>query len=367
MEDEIPLDQRRLDAEWSAVNALRETLGIANRGAGDATCLQALALGRELAPRLFDPEVSILASGQEPPLVREYRQRAEAQAALQQAVTPLELIDNDILEYERLLDAPGGARPQLHRALQDRIRAREWFEHRAYTEHKLIERDVYTAKRADLPCPSVGDKYVEYRLPFERALRIRLLHPDRPEHTTGADLVYEFCDQANRQVRLAFVQYKIWDGNTLRFSDARNLELQLQKLAKIVCEVGLCTCAEELDPPRSYRLPCCAAFLRPTDRLQRPDANLISSGLHVPICVANTVSLEATGGRVLKRDPLRNRAVSQRLFEELFNRGMLGSSWIPYSDVEALYREHRILDYDQRIIVYAQEFQPAVRSAGNRL
>jgi len=48
--------------------------------------------------------------------------------------------------------------------------------------------------------------------------------------------------------------------------------------------------------------------------------------------------------------------VSQRLFEELFNRGMLGSRDIPYDQIEALYKEHAILQVHERIIVYAQEF-----------
>ena len=213
-----------------------------------------------------------------------------------------------------------------------------------------------TARRPDLPSPRAGDKYTEYLLPFERALRIRVLHPDQPEHSSGADLVYEFCDETARLVRLAFVQYKIWDGRNLRFADSKNLDAQLKKLEQITCQRGWCRCRENDGPPKSYRLPFCAAFLRPTDRLQRPDAALISSGIHVPVCIAGTASLNENGGRVLRRDPIRSRAVSQRLFEELFNRGMLGSDWLKYEDVETIYREHRILETDQRIVVYAQEF-----------
>ncbi len=198
---------------------------------------------------------------------------------------------------------------------------------------------------------------------IDRALRIRVLHPDKPEHTRGADLIYEFCDQESRIARIALLQCKIWDGHTLRFSDAKNLDAQLQRLSSVSCEQELCNCPNFEQPPKGYRLPYCAAFLRPTDRLQRPDATLVSSGTHVPVCVARTVSLESTGGRALRRDPLRGRSVSQRLFEELFNRGMLGSRWLPYQEIEALYREHRILDSDQRIIVYAQEFGLTPRTA----
>jgi hypothetical protein len=339
------------------LNAVRSMLGIATRGAADSSYNEALAIGREVAPQLFDPASSLLAGGQEPAMVREYRQRAEAQAVLAgRVVTPIELLDRDIAEYDKLSEAPGGARDQLRRGLSARVRAREWFEERMYSEHNLIRRDVHTAHRPELPSPQAGDRYVEYALPFDRALRIRVLHPDRPEHSTGADLVYEFCDQELHAARLAFVQYKMWDGHTLRFSDAPNLSRQLERLQALCCKDGLC---DENDPPESapaYRLPFCAAFLRPTDRLQRPDSTLISSGVHVPVCVALTVSLDAVGGRALKREPIRGRAVSQRLFEELFNRNMLGSRWLPYEHVEALYRQHRILDAGQRIVVHAQEF-----------
>lgn len=357
-EDEELESPRRLDAEWLTLNALRETFGIANRGAASATYLDVLEKGHEIAPRLFDPHFSLLLAGQEPPLVREYRQRAEAKSLLDdRPVSPLDLLDGDLAADERLLEAAGGrGRDQLRRSVSAMRRAREWFEERVYSEHKLIARDVYAAERPDLPCtPRSAGSYREYVLPFERALRIRVLHPDKPEHTTGADLVYEFCDEAMKRARIAFVQYKMWDGQSLRFSDAANLASQLSRMQDICCRGGLCASPEGSGPPASYRLPYCAAFLRPTDRLQRPDAALVSSGLHVPACVATTVSLENVGGRILRQDPIRGRA-SQRLFEELFHRNMLGSGWFSYEEVENLYREHKILDSDERIVVHAQEY-----------
>lgn len=360
-EDELTLSQRRLDAEWTALNAVRETLGIASRSPADSTYIDALAIGREVAPRLFDPQYSLIAAGQEPPLVREYRQRAEAKSILdKQPISPLELLDGDLSTDERLLEASGHVSDQLKRSVAALRRARTWFEERVYSEHKLISRDVYAAARPELPTPPrAADNYVEYSLPFERALRIRILHPDRPEHSTGADLVYEVCDEEQRRARVAFVQYKIWDGKTLRFTDARNLSDQLARLETVCCKAGLCAASTPAPgpPPDSYRLPYCAAFLRPTDRLQRPDAALISSGVHVPVCVTLTVSLGSVGGRILRHDPIRGRSVSQRLFEELFSRNMLGSRWLTYDEVERLYRTHGILDSDQRIVIYAQEFK----------
>lgn len=360
-EDELTMLQRRLDAEWTTLNAIRETLGIANTGPADSTYTSALALGREAAPQLFDPQFSLIAAAQEPPLVREYRQRAEAKSILDgHPISPLELLDGDLATDERLLEASSYGSDQLKRSVTSLRRAREWFVERVYSEHKLISRDVYAAKRPELPIPRrAADNYVEYPLPFDRALRIRILHPDRPEHTTGADLVYEVCEEEQRRARVAFVQYKIWDGKSLRFSNSRNLSDQLAKLETVCCKAGLCRAPTPVSetPPDSYRLPYCAAFLRPTDRLQRPDAALISSGVHVPVCVTLTVSLDSVGGRVLRRDPIRGRSVSQKLFEELFSRNMLGSRWLTYDEVKELYRTHGILESDQRIVVHAQEFR----------
>jgi len=44
------------------------------------------------------------------------------------------------------------------------------------------------------------------------------------------------------------------------------------------------------------------------------------------------------------------------VFEELFNANMLGSKWLTYEELEKLYREHKILEADEHIIIHAQEF-----------
>ena len=72
--------------------------------------------------------------------------------------------------------------------------------------------------------------------------------------------------------------------------------------------------------------------------------------------MAQTISLGEAGGRVLRRDPIRGRAISQRLFEELFNRNMMGSIWLSYDGLERLYAEHDVLSADNTIMVHAQEF-----------
>lgn len=348
----------RLDLEWLTLNAVRELFSIGVKGKGEVTYGNALLLGRDIAPPLFDPDGSLIIASQEPPLLKFYRERSEALSEINSSpVSPVELIDRDIQENERLLDTRG-AREMIREKLRELRTIREQAVERSYSENSLIIRDVFSAERLHLPSSPINtDRYVEYRLPFDRAMRIRILHPDHAEHVTGADLIYEFCQQEDELVRVAFLQYKLWDGQTLYFSQARNLEDQLLKLQKVTCEGGICACKDPQFPPKAYRLPFCAAFLRPTDRLQSANAKLMSSGLHIPVCVALTVPISHMGGRILRNDPIRSRAISHRLFEELFNRNMLGSRWLTYKELETLYKRHDILGQLDSIVVHAQEFK----------
>jgi hypothetical protein len=348
----------RLDAEWETLNALRELLGIAAKGPATPSYEQALALGQELAPDLYGIDASLIARAQEPQLVRQYRQKADAiSTSSNQKTDPLAVVNKDIDEYEQLV-AVKGRRDQLERTLNRLYGVREYFVGRQYTENQILIHDVFKAHRPQLPSPPVDtDSYREYRLPHGGALRIRLLHPDPPEHLTGADLVYEICDPTKRLVRLAFVQYKVWTRDTLYLSGTKNLGKQLNHLAETACVGGLCKSEGLLDPPESYRLPFCAAFLRPTDKLQSPTNKLISRGLHVPVCIANRIRANRVPeADVIERGDLRGCSVSNKIFEEMFNRNMLGSTWISYEDVERVYRDRKILAPDRRIVLHAQEF-----------
>src|SRR5258707_902942 len=78
------------------------------------------------------------------------------------------------------------------------------------------------------------DFYVDYDLKHGKYLRIRLLHPDEAEHITGADLVYEQHNEKTRQIRILFLQYKIWEDGVIYYSKAKNLEAQLRKLESVL-------------------------------------------------------------------------------------------------------------------------------------
>ena len=353
----MDFDRDRLDTEWTTLIAIREALGIAVKDKLSPTYSQSLALGRQLAPALYDPKISLISRSAESPTAREFRQHAEILSGIEnRAVDPLELIDPEIRKFARLYKADPG-KLEIEKRYKQLIDARQYFTPKKYTETQLILHDLHGIKRG-IPMPSKAKgRFLQFKLSKERGLRIYLLHPDPPEHSTGADLIYETYWEKKKLARLAVIQYKICKGRAIYSSQAKNLEQQLERLQRVFCNAGLCRPWEKSSDEFRYRLPHCTAFLRPTDELQQPDSNFLSSGLHVPICVAHK-SWEDTGrgGRKIVKNRIRSSSVSHKVFEELFNAGLLGSRWFTYDEIKRLYKEHGVLDTDERILLHAQEF-----------
>lgn len=343
----------RLDAEWTAISALREVVGIA-RKMGAPTYREALILAESLLPELFDRDASLLGEQTESMSARQYRQMAEAESEIQgRPVTALDLVDSEIDRFGALVEK----RPDhglLKKQLYSLFRIRSELQEREHYEQQLILRDVFKTSRT-LPISGEGRDYREFELYKDRRLRIRMLHPDPPEHATGADVIYEVYWDKKRMVRLAAIQYKVWNSRTLYKS--AGLAKQLDRLRSVFCGNGLCEPYADSQRKGAYRLPYCAAFLRPTDKLQDPNARLVSSGYHVPVCVVER-SWEDTsqGGQKLESKYFRSEAVTQQLFEELFNTNMLGSKWLTYEELEDIYRGHSILQADEHVVIHAQEF-----------
>jgi hypothetical protein len=333
-------------------------LGIGLKGRTRPTYADALAIGKVIAPEIFDTEASRLGRETEHPLVREYRQKADGLSQVRgEPVTPLQALDEDIQRYEELLYTAGD-RDQIARRLRSLESVRPLLlPPRPYSETQLIIRDLHTADRG-LPTPPIpGDKYKDYHVSEDRGLRIRLLHPDAPEHAIGADLIYEHHWTKKRMVRIAVIQYKIWNGRALYYSQAPSLEPQMNKLKAAFCEVGLCALSNKSVRDDAYRLPYCSPFLRPTDKLQTPDSRQISSGLHFPICVAlRSAEDTGRGGKKIERKNIRSESVTHRVFEEMFNANLLGSRWLTYDELQSLYSEYGILEPDERVVLHAQEF-----------
>ena len=355
--DELtPEERHRLDLEWVALTAVREALALVTKSS--PTYLHALGVAQDLSSELFSSEAGMIAAAQEPQDLREYRQKAQAKSELTGSrVEAAELIRADIEEHVNLVNTSGNT-DQLTKRLKRLQTLENQLVTRDYSENALIVRDMFSADRAEFPAPPTRNgNQVEYLIANKRAFRIRMLHPDNSEQISGADLIYEYCDQNRKQVRLAFLQYKIWNGKVLYFSQAKNLPAQLEKMRSLTCDAGLCKCTsnetEELTP--SFRLPFCASFLRPTDKLQSADSRLLSSGEHLPICLIEQVSDQGTRGKVIRKSDINSKSVSQKAFDELFSRNLIGSDWIPYSDVTSLYQDIGLFQSTDSIVIHAQE------------
>jgi hypothetical protein len=351
---DIPLDDPRLDAEWTALSAFREMLGIALKGKESPTYAQSFHLAQSIIPEIFGSG-SLLAHAAEPEDVRMYRQKAEAQSLLTGVpVTALEIVNKEIVEYETLL-AVEPSNVLLEKPLSKLRRIRFKLTKLDYSENQIIIRDAFQANH--LPVPSfMSDSYRDYRISETRGLRIRLLHPDKPEHSTGADLIYEQYWGDKGVARLTAIQYKIWNGERLYFSKAKNLKDQLGRLKKTFCDGGLCDPSNKSKRRDSYRLPYCSAFLRPTDRLQDQNSQLVSTGLHVPVCVVNRLCGGENEAKKIERKLLRGESLSQVGFAELFNYNMCGSKWLTFKELKHFYEAHSILRNRDTISIHAQEF-----------
>src|SRR5262249_50302863 len=128
---------------------------------------------------------------------------------------------------------------------------------------------------------------------------------------------------------------------------------QLNRMKDCFCQKGFCKSPEKFDMHENYRLPFCSAFLRPTDKLQDPH-KLITSGYHVPICNLRKIKEEGDLEYKIDIDSIRKYSLKAQPFEELFNDEMVGSRWLTIDDLQSLYRETKVLEPDQRIILYAQ-------------
>jgi hypothetical protein len=194
-------------------------------------------------------------------------------------------------------------------------------------------------------------------------LRVRILHPDPAEWKTGVDLVYESywsrshrvstsCKRAHGMVRLAALQYKMWDGKRIYVSYDPRIVSQCDRAHQAFCEAGLCQAGNQ--GRRRYALPHCSVFLRPTDRVQRALGFAVSHAWHIPVCEVRRQLMR--DGTKLESRYVSSSSVSQGVFAELFNRNMLGSRWLQLHRLESIYKRLGVLNHEDRVIIHAQEF-----------
>lgn len=350
-------DKVRINNEWVSLNAIREILKIATKGDfTKSTYDVALELGGELYPELLGKEKSILRRNRQSAATKEYIQKAKLKSIKEKKkISASELLEIDINEIESLIEFEKEKRrnDQLVHRLKKLRMAQNELKKEKHTEHQLITRDAYNIDR-DIPVMFKGKATIDYELPNKNNLRIRILHPDNPEHITGADLIYENHDKSNEEVSLVFIQYKIWENKKLYLSDKRMMK-QIGRLKSNTCNKGLCTCN---DTNQNYRFPYCTSFLRPTDALQSANQKLISSGEHLPICKIDLVKETGiNGGELLSYKSIKGSSISGYLFEELFNREKIGSKKLSYKELKNFYKGMEIIKSKESVLLYAREFE----------
>jgi len=350
----------RINQEWIALNAIRGMVKIASKGSmTKSTYNNSLDLGGALYPELLGPENSVLKRERESDTTKEYRQKAELQTIKNSTtVTALELVLADIEEYESLISLAKGKKgdqkrtDQLKRKLGQLQKAKSELEIKPHTEHQLIFSDAYNIER-DFPELSKGHAHRDFELPDGNYLRLRVLHPDKPEHITGADIIYERHDKCSGNVSIVVIQYKIWEKKKLYISDPR-MQSQIQKMKAFTCDNNICSYREGAN---TYRFPCCTGFLRPTDKLQNVEQKFISTGEHLPICqIGDCKSTGKQGGDLLEYEKIKEVSLSTELFEDLFNRGKIGSRDLSPDELKKLYENTSIIDASDTVVIYAQEF-----------
>ena len=347
-------NQRLSSAQRLAILALHDSISIADKSGKYTTYQQILDMADELAPDFFG-RLNLLERERESELAIEYRQKADVESlAKNEKVLPSNIVRRDIETWKNYLQ---GQRVEDRDAVVRRRRKLEdvlmELEPRPFTENRLIARDM--AVGADLPYISKDVHYLDLALPKGRILRLRLIHPDTPEGITGVDILYEHHHVELKKVRLAAVQYKIWKKQTLYTSES-DVEKQVEKLRCFLCANGLCDEDADDNDRHLYRMKYCAAFLRPTNKLQDADTRFASIGYHVPVCRVEELWEETLTGKRLSYERIKNESLTQRAFEELFCNEMLGSRWIPYPKLEDLYHRYNVLRPDDTAIIYAQDF-----------
>ena len=359
----MEINQTRLDPEWVTLNAVRDLIRLAAQGdTSKSTYNKALELGSVICPEILGKEVSILSRDRENDLTKEYRQRATYKSIKEgKKITALFLIQEDIGEYEGLLMIAKTSNDKtktdkLQRKLKTLYTSEEELNPDKNSENQLIFRDAYKVDR-NMPMLIEGKNNRSFRVSNNNILTIRVLHPEIPEHITGADLLYERYDKKTNTVIIVLVQYKIWENRRMNISENASNERMLGQIGKMenfLCGKGIC---KEKKNRKDYRFPYCSAFLRPTDKLQSPNQAFISTGEHLPVCHINDcATYTRRNAKVLEYEKIKDVSLSHEMFEELFNQGKIGSRPLSPIELAALYEDSSIISKKDQLLLYAQEY-----------
>lgn len=331
------------DLHWHVLSAVRSAFSVAERS--EITYSDALKHLKELAPDFASR--SPYWERCENALRDYFIDLAALLTSQKRPTTPAKLVTTEIEKLKRdLKDTPQHEYAKVRRYLQRLEALRVDFDTRTLNENKAIVHDYETPplSKFSKQFGTANDGFREYPIDGNRAMRIRLLHPDNGEHKTGVDLVYEYHlkDRRGRKwVRTAALQYKMWDGGDVYYSQVKNLKSQCEKAKSTFCAAKICGKQRRLPKflRQEFRFPSCGVFLRLTDKLQPPPARLMTHGNNLTLCcLSEELEQTANGFKVLRPGVVYRNGLVNSTFGELFNRGMVGSEWIKADRLAKLYK-----------------------------
>lgn len=339
----------RLDAEWAVYNAIREGVGLSLRNLSLAGHRDSLRLAKRIAPEIFAVTESLLVREVETTEAKEIREIANATG-----ITFEQALENEIQRLRQIIKNNvnlDDSLKTLNRRHERLILLQSETSSKKFYEGKLIERDARIGIGTKQPNYR-EDEFYDFSLPNKRLMRVRVLHGSKIEDINGADLIYEHHDLSLEKVRIAAIQYKILhDGKWI--SKTKELMSQLQRLENCFCKQVSCK-ENTLKAYQSFRFPSCAAFLRPTFKLQTKDSSILSRGYYMPICAVQALWNDKLP---IGEDSLKKQVVRQSVFETLFTQNLLGSRWLNYQDLDQSYKMQGILEYSETAVVHMQCYE----------
>lgn len=184
--DKIPESIKR-DIAFNFVVSVRDAISLAQKKSTPPTYEQALRITHDIDEKLYEFCSKQLTKKNENDTVKLFKERAEAESLKQgKSITATELLQQEVKEYKELLNIPNLEKERT-RFIKNHIitleTAIENLKPRKLSEHRILERDFCKINRQHLGVEKFfeNDNYVDYKISNERFLRIRLLHPDKPE------------------------------------------------------------------------------------------------------------------------------------------------------------------------------------------
>lgn len=354
----LDVDSDPLPIQLLLLGAIRQCFWIYT--GNPPTYEDALYRAIEIAPNIISIN-SELIRFYESAAVRLYKQRAKAQSRdSKKRMTPLILVDADIARYKKDLEnAEEEEKDAIETEMSRLTRVRNRLNTEPWTENKVIERD------ADIPeryarILEKGQGFKLYNDKKQRALAVRVLHPDKAEGISGVDLVYEIYRQqgVNIEARIIAIQYKMIRKNNLYTSDSKNLLEQLNAMTCYYCNSGKCSIPEGYHSEKPYRMPHCCAFLRITDNIQTKDGWYLTDGSHIRACDVKRLMKPTTRGhQILYAKDIGENSISQEAFQEFFKNDMIGSRWISTQELNEWYEDAKIFQATDRIVTHVRELE----------